>query len=380
MPVAMKPRLAFVSLWNADYPNAESGYAYSMRRQLQKRFDVVDLFPLALPGERFWLPLRAAYRLAGRYYHPMREKAVLKRLSRRIEHALRSIKPDVVFTPSSIPMSFVESRCAWMYAADQLFCDFVGTYIRNPSARFCRIGEAQEARALRAATRTTYPSDWAAQTAIGHYGADPSKVTVIPWGANLPEILTDDAVGAAILRRRPEDCRLVFIGRDWWRKGGDRFVAIVRELNRLGVKAHGIIIGADPPGLSARDFTVYPYLDKARADHFALFSGAMAGAHFLVAPVRAEAYGQALCEAAAFGVPAIACAVGGIPTIIRDGENGILLQADAEPREFAVGMCGLLESPERYRRMARAARDDYRERLNWDSFGARLCDTISTLV
>jgi glycosyltransferase involved in cell wall biosynthesis len=376
----MKPKLAFVSLWNAAHPNAVSGYAYSMRRQLQKRFDVVDLFPLDLPGESLWFPMRAAYRLAGRYYHPMREPAVLKRLSRRIERALRSIRPDVVFAPSSVPMSFVETRCAWAYATDQLFSDFIETYIRRPSSRFRRLGEAQEARALALATYATYPSDWAARTAVGHYGGDCGKIAVIPWGANLPQEIPEPDVAAIIARRDPSRCHLVFIGRDWRRKGGDRFVATVRELNRLGHDTHGTVIGADPPGGGGKEFTIHPFLDKGRADHFAIFANAMSRAHFLVAPSRAEAYGQALCEAMAFGVPAIACAVGGIPTIIRDGETGILMSAGAEGTDFAAQIRDILAAPDRYRRMARAARDDYRQRLNWDRFGARLNDAIAALV
>ncbi len=59
----MRPTLAFVSLWDAADRNRESGYAYSMRAQLQKCFDVVDVFPLGLPGEKLLLPLRAAYKL-----------------------------------------------------------------------------------------------------------------------------------------------------------------------------------------------------------------------------------------------------------------------------------------------------------------------------
>src|SRR5262245_17769046 len=142
--MSMKPKLAFVCMWNAADPNAESGYAYSMWRQLQKRFDVADLFPLTVPEERLWLPLRAAYKLGRHYYHPMREPVVLKSLARRIERELTAIKPDIVFAPSSIPMSFVETPCPWAYSTDQLFCDFVETYIRRPAPRFQRFGHAQE--------------------------------------------------------------------------------------------------------------------------------------------------------------------------------------------------------------------------------------------
>ena len=376
----MNPKLAFVSLWNAAHPLAESGYAYSMRRQLQKRFEVVDLFPLALPGENRWLPLRAAYRLAGRYYHPMREPSVLKNLSRRIERALRAIKPDIVFAPSSIPMSFVETGCTWAYATDQLFCDFVETYIRRPSARFFLSGEAQEARALASAACATYPSDWAADAAIRRYGADPRKISIIPWGANFPHEIAEPEVAAAIARRRFDHCRLVFIGRDWLRKGGDRLVATVRQLDRLGITTHATIIGCNPSGLPRDLLTVYPFLDKERPDDFRLFASILSGAHFVMMPSRAEAYGQALCEGMAFGVPAIACSVGGVPTIVRDGETGILMRAGAGPEEFASRIRECLAMPEHYRRMAQAARDDYRQRLNWNRFGERLSDTLQALV
>ena len=124
----MKPKLAFVSLWDAGNRNAESGYAYSMRLQLQKPFDVVDLFPLALRGERWWLPVRAAYKVGGRYYHPMREPAVLKPLARRIERELGAVKPDAIFAPSSMPLSYVENPRPRIFATDQVFGDFVETY------------------------------------------------------------------------------------------------------------------------------------------------------------------------------------------------------------------------------------------------------------
>jgi len=331
----MTPKLAFVSLWDAADPNAESGYAFSIRRQLRKRFEVIDLFPLGLPGEQFWYPARAAYKLAGRYYNPMREPSILKMLAHRIERALAAIKPDIVFAPSSVPMSYVESSRPVAFATDQLFCDFVDSYIERPSARFRRLGNSQESRALNRAARVSYPSHWAAKSARQHYGADSAKIAVIPWGANLQQNIADEDVNAAIAGRPFDRCHLVFVGRDWRRKGGDTVAAIVDDLNRLGLPTRGTIIGADPKGLPTNRFTIHPFLDKARDDHFALFSTIMLSAHFLVLPARAEAYGQVLCEAMAFGVPVIGSTVGGIPTIVRDRETGFLKPADSPPSQFA---------------------------------------------
>ncbi len=376
----MTPRLAFVSLWDAANPNAESGYAFSMRRQLRKRFDVVDLFPLGLPGERFWYPARAAYKLAGRYYNPMREPSILKALAHRIERALTAIQPDMIFAPSSVPMSYVETSRPVAFATDQLFCDFIDSYIERPAARFRRLGNSQESRALNRAAQVSYPSHWAAKSASQHYGAEPAKIAVIPWGANLPREIGDEDVDAAIARRPFDRCHLVFVGRDWRRKGGDTVTAIVNELNRLGLPTRGTIIGANPKGLPADRFTVHPFLDKARSDHFALFSTIMLGSHFLVLPARAEAYGQVLCEAMAFGVPVIGSTVGGIPTIVRDRETGFLKPADSPPSQFAELIRESLAHPSDYVRMARQARDDYRRRLNWDSFGSQLNDALAAVI
>ena len=376
----VSPRLAFISLWDAGNPNVESGYGYSMRCQLQKYFEVSDLFPMRLPGEALALPLRAAYKMVGRYYHPMREPAVLKQLARRIEHRLSEAKPDVFFAPSSVPMSFVETRRPWVYATDQLFSQFIATYIPNPAARFRRLGEAQERCALAAAARASFPSRWAADAAITAYGADPAKVAMIPWGANLPNAIGDEEIEEAIDSRSRTCCELVFIGGDWERKGGDIVVATVSALAATGIDVHTTIIGCDPPGLAPDRFTVHPFLDKSRPDDFARFAAVMRRAHFHFMPSRAEAYGQAFCEAAAFGVPSISCAVGGIPTIIREGETGRLLPPGATASEFATLIRDTLADAEHYRRLADAARRDYCARLNWDSFGARLRDVIMEVL
>src|SRR5258708_23554604 len=107
-------------------------------------------------------------------------------------------------------------------------------------------------------------------------------------------------------------------------KGGDLLVKTVDELNKTGLPSRATIIGCQPEGLSPEQFDIYPFLDKSRPEHFAILSKIMRDAHFFFLPSRAEAYGQAFCEAAAFGVPSIGSAVGGIPTIIQDGATGFV--------------------------------------------------------
>jgi glycogen(starch) synthase len=63
-------------------------------------------------------------------------------------------------------------------------------------------------------------------------------------------------------------------------------------------------------------------VDRARVS--ALLRGACAFA----LPSRGEAFGIALLEAMAAGVPSVAAAAGGIPELVRDGENALLVEPE----------------------------------------------------
>ena len=83
-------------------------------------------------------------------------------------------------------------------------------------------------------------------------------------------------------------------------------------------------------------------------------------------PTRAEAFGCVFCEASAYGVPSVAPAVGGVPTAVEDGVNGLLVPARPTPDEIADRVEGLLSDPGAYRALCRSARDRFERELNWD--------------
>lgn len=71
-------------------------------------------------------------------------------------------------------------------------------------------------------------------------------------------------------------------------------------------------------------------------------------------PAIGEAYGMAMLEAHALGVPVVAAASGGVGAIVRDGLTGILVPpGDAEA--FARAVAALLDDADRRRAMAAAA-------------------------
>ena len=78
----------------------------------------------------------------------------------------------------------------------------------------------------------------------------------------------------------------------------------------------------------------------------------LAGDFFLM-PSRKEGFPYALLEAAHAGLPVIAAKVGGIPEVIQDGENGILIRSE-DIDGLADALAKLLASPEEAARMGTA--------------------------
>ena len=80
-----------------------------------------------------------------------------------------------------------------------------------------------------------------------------------------------------------------------------------------------------------------------------------AAADLYVWPAVNEAYGMAMLEAQAAGLPVIAGDDGGVRDVVREGETGFLV-ADAAPEPFAERLRLLIEDADLRRRMGAAAR------------------------
>lgn len=77
-----------------------------------------------------------------------------------------------------------------------------------------------------------------------------------------------------------------------------------------------------------------------------------------------EAFGNVFAEALASGVPVVASPVGGIPTIVRDPENGRLVPP-GRPDRIATAIRHLGERPELRRSIGRRNRARAEERFRW---------------
>ena len=78
-------------------------------------------------------------------------------------------------------------------------------------------------------------------------------------------------------------------------------------------------------------------------------------ADLFLLPSRVESFGLAALEALACEVPVVASDVGGLPEVVRDGENGYLRPV-GDVEGMAAAACSLLEDEGKRRRFGRAGR------------------------
>jgi glycosyltransferase involved in cell wall biosynthesis len=235
--------------------------------------------------------------------------------------------------------------------------------------------EKFECSGIRRSAELIYPSSWAADSAIRDYGADPLKVHVVPFGANI------DRPELADQRSDDRPCRLLFIGTHWIRKGGDIALEALQELERLGVSAELTIVGSAPPGgFSHPRVKVVPFINKNEPAGRAYLDELFRSSDFFLLPSRAECFSIALCEANAYGLPVLSTRTGGLPELVREGINGFLFSLDARGEEFAVRIRDVFRQPSFYKALRASSREEYESRLNWDAWGKKVKPILSAAL
>lgn len=296
-----------------------------------------------------------------------------------LEPSLARHAVDVVFAPvASGLLPQVPRDLPVAYLSDATF-----RLLRRTYPDSANLGEAEaerrdrdEAAAIRRADTVFYPSQWAADSAVQDYGAPSAKVRVVPLGANL-----DVVPAAATLPERPASgpVKLLFLGRDWGRKGGDLALGALKLLRQRGIEAELTICGTTPPAaVDARHVRVIANLNKRRWLDRRRLRGLLSEAHFLLFPSRAECFGMVCAEANAFGVPVIASDVGGIP--VDDGHNGRRVDLRRGAAGFADPIEALWRYPAAYAALRASAREVYDRRLNWDVWGQAVATELRRLA
>ena len=154
-------------------------------------------------------------------------------------------------------------------------------------------------------------SNWTRQSLIDEYDLLPEQAVVVPPGVDIE-------TWHPIEKERKGPVRILFVGGDFYRKGGafvlDTFHSLPEGSAKLILVTRTEL--PDSPGIE-----VYNNLQANSPELIALYQSS----DIFVLPTRAEAFGIAAVEASASGLPVIASQVAGLTDIVIQGETGFLV-------------------------------------------------------
>jgi glycosyltransferase involved in cell wall biosynthesis len=197
-----------------------------------------------------------------------------------------------------------------------------------------------------------------------HYGIDPARIRCVYGGSNVTP-----------LPRRPgaeASQRILFVGRDWKRKGGPQLLAALAQVRERHPDARLSVVGCDPGAVPEGVDVVgnVPYHRVAE-----LF----AESAVFCMPTRREPFGLAFVEALTGSVPVVASDIGALPEIVQDGETGFLVGPD-DVDGLAAALVAVLDDPERARRFGELGAERMRARYTWghaaDAIAAEIKDSL----
>ncbi|PSP33920.1 MAG: hypothetical protein BRC57_12635 [Cyanobacteria bacterium QS_8_48_54] len=171
-------------------------------------------------------------------------------------------------------------------------------------------------------------------------------------------------------------CTLLFVGVDWYRKGGDTAFKTAKILNEQGIKTELHVAGCVPPFDVPGFVTVHGHLSKKTEEGKKHLDRLFSESHFLILPSKAECYGVVFAEANSFGLPPLASNVGGISSVVRNGRNGQLFSLEQGAENYANYVKLLMFSQKQYQNLALSSFKRYTERINWSSAGQKVKELI----
>jgi glycosyltransferase involved in cell wall biosynthesis len=199
---------------------------------------------------------------------------------------------------------------------------------------------------------------------VGDYGIEASRISVVGGGLQFD--------GLPAWKPPTADPTILFVGREFERKGGDCLLRAFELVRERAPDATLHLVGParrpEPPGV----------ISHGRISDRAELAALYRNARVLCLPSRYEPYGLVLIEAMAHGVPCVATNVQSIPEILDSGRAGILVPPD-DPAALAEALLQVLTDDELAAEIGEAGRREVERRLTWDHVVDRMSPALSEL-
>lgn len=221
----------------------------------------------------------------------------------------------------------------------------------------------READLLGRAARVYPMSSWTAASLRSDCHIPDERIRVLPPSIDLSQVGASATSGG-----RP---KILFIGNDFRRKGGDRLHRWV--MGPLAGTCELHIVSEDPDAQVTGDGIIH----HGRVEHAELLARLLPSMDIFCLPTRSDMSPHVLAEAAAAGLPAVASDLGGIPDLVLHGRTGFLAPP-LDDEAFVARLRELIASPDLRHRMGTAASDHARSHFDANrNYNALIDDLVA---
>ncbi len=361
-------KLVFSCNWGNIPENAWSGTSMGLYRELLKYYEIdrLDINPRT-PA---LLPLRCMEKLGiGRF-----DICYMKYFSKVFEKRYRQERkckvfqfdecPDAPWADSYVYQDLCVGFLLDVYENRPELIPYCG--LENLSIGYLRKREKIQSNFYQRAKGIFTMGQWLADYLVENCGIPREKVHAVGGGINV------DATLSGEVKRTGN--KILYIGRDFQRKGGDLVVKAFRILKKECPETELYIAGPAKNPLSKEEEAdgIYFLGEQSRAQLNELYSRC----DVFCMPSRFEAYGLVFAEALAFGLPCIARNAFAMKEFIRDGRNGYLIDNDDE-RKLADKMKLALKN-ETMKQYVYEQREWYLKEYSWESVVKRIVEVMKS--
>lgn len=210
-------------------------------------------------------------------------------------------------------------------------------------------------------------SQWCAESVSKDYGVHPGKVVVCGAGPNLAQ---------APLPHGPYDTQtILFVGRDFQRKGGPALLEAFRRVRTQLPQAKLVIVGCNPP-VNEAGVEVVGMISKDDAGGYERLLRYYSEASVFVMLSDFEPFGIVVLEAQSCAVPCVVPYRFAFPETVVDGLTGRLVGSDVE--NVAGALVDLLADPSGLARMGKAAQAHVADNYTWSIAANRILDRVTS--
>ena len=197
---------------------------------------------------------------------------------------------------------------------------------------------------------------------IEQYACNPNQIRCVYAGSNAS--ISNENVTFSKYKRK----NILFVGRDWKRKGGPELVKAFEAVLKVHPDAQLTIVGCSPR-LDVPNCNVVGQMPVSK------ISGYYKDASIFCMPTKREPFGIVFIEAMRHKLPVVATNIGAIPDFVKEGENGCLVNPGDVDR-LAEALIDLIGQPDKCQAFGMKGYQIATEKYTWENVGLRIREGV----